>query len=231
MNKLNIIVVLPFVLFFMFLSPIAQANDDFEIITIIATNKVEKNNKNISMVKKEAVLNALNLSVQRAMINMITVTKISQNLEFLYDLINLQKYILSYKVIGELEKRTHYIVAVESKINAQALEKFFMDYGIIDKKINIKEKIIKTKIQGKDYFTNFIILKRILREIKGVQDIETKEISSDYALVDIILHGSIEKFANSLMEKTFDSFAIEISDIIDNSLVIKFLPNPNPNHI
>ncbi|OQY01825.1 MAG: hypothetical protein B6I26_02350 [Desulfobacteraceae bacterium 4572_130] len=226
MNKLNIII--PVVLFFMFLSPLAQGNDDFEIITVIATSKIEKNNENISKVKRKALLNALNLSVQRAMVDMMTVTKINQGLEFLYSLINLQKYVLSYRVIAELEKRTHYIVAVESKINAVTIEKLFIEHRIIDKKTNIQETIIKTKIQGKQYFTNFIKLKRILKKIKGIQDIQTKEISSDYALVNIIFNGSTEKFTNTIREKTFDSFAIEISDIINNSLVIKFIPNQLP---
>ncbi len=84
--------------------------------------------------------------------------------------------------------------------------------------------IIEITIKGTDYLSSFIMLKRIMNKMDGIQDIQTKELGSDQAVADIKFLGSAKKLANALMLQTFDSFGIEISDVKDASLTIKFVP-------
>ncbi len=85
-------------------------------------------------------------------------------------------------------------------------------------------RIIEIRIKGTDYLSSFIMLKRIMNKMDGIQDIQTKELGSDQAVADIKFLGTAKKLANALMLQTFDSFGIEISDVKDASLTIKFVP-------
>ena len=83
---------------------------------------------------------------------------------------------------------------------------------------------IETRIEGDDYLSSFIMLRKMLNSMSGIKDIQTKELSSDNAVVDIIYQGNGKKLADALMMQTFDSFNLSLSDITDHSLTIKFIP-------
>lgn len=83
---------------------------------------------------------------------------------------------------------------------------------------------IATRIEGDDYLSSFIMLRKILNTMSGIKDIQTKELSSDNAVVDIIYQGNGKKLADALMMQTFGSFNLSLSDITDQSLTIKFIP-------
>ncbi|MEA1967522.1 MAG: hypothetical protein U9N77_04835 [Thermodesulfobacteriota bacterium] len=88
-----------------------------------------------------------------------------------------------------------------------------------------KVQAIEVRIDGTDYLANFIMLRRVLNKMDGIDAVKTTELGADQAVVDIAFKGSAEKLADSLMLKTFDSFAIELSDITDTSLSIRFVPD------
>jgi len=83
---------------------------------------------------------------------------------------------------------------------------------------------IETRIEGDDYLSSFIMLRKILNTMSGIKDIQTRELSSDNAIVDIIYQGNGRKLADALMVQTFDSFNLNISDVTDKSLTIRFIP-------
>lgn len=84
--------------------------------------------------------------------------------------------------------------------------------------------IIETKIEGTDYLSSFIMLRKTLDDMSGIKDVQTKELSSDQAFVDILYEGDAKKLADALILKTFDSFGLELSQVTMNSLTIRFLP-------
>lgn len=86
---------------------------------------------------------------------------------------------------------------------------------------------IETRIEGTDYLSSFILLRRILNQMDGIDDIQTKELGSKQAVVDIVYQGGARKLADALMLKNFNSFGIEISDVADNSLTIRFVTENN----
>lgn len=82
---------------------------------------------------------------------------------------------------------------------------------------------IETRVEGTDYLSSFILLRKVLNDMPGIQDVKTKELGSERAVVDIMFKGDAETLANNLMLKTFDSFTIEISEVTPSSMVLRFV--------
>ncbi|MFO7885274.1 MAG: hypothetical protein R6U68_10655 [Desulfobacteraceae bacterium] len=87
-----------------------------------------------------------------------------------------------------------------------------------------KARLVEVTIAGSDYLSNFIMLRRVLNQMEGIEDVKTTELGSEKALVNIIFRGSAKKLADFLMLKTFDDFGLEIFDVKDDSLSIRFVP-------
>lgn len=84
-------------------------------------------------------------------------------------------------------------------------------------------RAIETRVEGADYLSSFIMLRKVLNNMPGIEDVQTKEIGSDRAVVDILFKGNAGKLADLLMLKTFDSFGIEMSEVTQDSMVIRFV--------
>lgn len=82
---------------------------------------------------------------------------------------------------------------------------------------------IETQVKGTDYLSSFIMLRKVLGDMPGIQDIKTRELGSDRAVVDILFKGNAATLADLLMLKTFDSFSVEISEVTQASMVIRFI--------
>ena len=50
-----------------------------------------------------------------------------------------------------------------------------------------------------------------------------KEIGSNSALVQILYKGTPTRFADALMLKTFDSFGLEITEVADDLVTLRFI--------
>lgn len=87
-----------------------------------------------------------------------------------------------------------------------------------------KQQSIEAKIEGSDYLSSFILLRKVLQKMPEIQEIQTRELGSEEAIVDILYKGSAVGLADALLLKTFDSFGIEIYDVKDKSLTIRFVP-------
>lgn len=88
---------------------------------------------------------------------------------------------------------------------------------------SLESQSIETRVEGTDYLTSLIMLRRVLGTMKGIDDVQTKELASDHAVVDILFQGSPRKLADSLILERFDTFSIELSDITESSLTIRFV--------
>ncbi|MCK5311223.1 MAG: hypothetical protein KAJ62_03895 [Desulfobacteraceae bacterium] len=86
-----------------------------------------------------------------------------------------------------------------------------------------KEQNIETRIEGEDYLSSFILLRKALNGMEGVKSVQTKELGADQAVVSILFKGNAEKLAQALLLKTFNSFGIELYNVKDKSFTIKFV--------
>ncbi len=87
-----------------------------------------------------------------------------------------------------------------------------------------KEHFIETRIEGEDYLSSFILLRKTLNNMQGIKRVQTKELGADQAIVSILFKGNADKLAQALLLKTFKSFGLEIYNVKDRSLTIKFVP-------
>ncbi len=84
-------------------------------------------------------------------------------------------------------------------------------------------RAIETRVEGTDYLSSFIMLRKVLKDMPGIQDVKTRELGSDRAMVDIMFKGNAVTLADRLMLKTFDLFAIEISEVTPLSMTLRFV--------
>ena len=86
-----------------------------------------------------------------------------------------------------------------------------------------KEHTFDVNIEGENFLPRFIALKQKLKQMPGIENMQPSEMGSNYAVMQIFYKGKPSQFADMLMLKTFGSFGLEISDVRDNFLNIKFI--------
>jgi len=83
---------------------------------------------------------------------------------------------------------------------------------------------IETRFEGVDYLANFIMLRKVLKSTPGIEGVQTRELGTDKAVVEILFKGNAKKLADLLMVKTFETFSLETADVVEDSMVIRFVP-------
>ncbi|MEN8210887.1 MAG: hypothetical protein ABFR31_04155, partial [Thermodesulfobacteriota bacterium] len=146
--------------------------------------------------------------------------------------INLKGYYLKTgkKVIeSRVQAAAKSNLAKEGNILAVSRAAKLSAVDLIDK-INIfwtqnlrKEHAFDVNIEGENFLPRFIALKQKLKQMPGIENMQPSEMGSNYAVMQIFYKGKPSKFADMLMLKTFDSFGLEISDVRDDFLNIKFI--------
>ena len=86
-----------------------------------------------------------------------------------------------------------------------------------------KEASFDLRLSGDNFLPRFIALKQRLREMPEFTSMLQKEIGSNSALVQILYKGTPTRFADALMLKTFDSFGLEITEVADDLVTLRFI--------
>nr|WP_321401926.1 hypothetical protein [uncultured Desulfobacter sp.] len=89
-----------------------------------------------------------------------------------------------------------------------------------------EKKAFDLYVEGDNFLTRFIALKRQLKEIREIEDISPRELGSSHAIMEVSYKGTPAQFANAVMLKTFEEFGIEVSMVSDNAVKIKFVAEP-----
>lgn len=79
-------------------------------------------------------------------------------------------------------------------------------------------------LKGAGNLANFVMFRRMLSNIPGVEFVQVKELKSDKARISVDFHGKARELADALMLKAFESFGINIYDVSDNQLKIELIP-------
>ncbi|RLC03584.1 MAG: hypothetical protein DRH34_05480 [Deltaproteobacteria bacterium] len=86
-----------------------------------------------------------------------------------------------------------------------------------------KEHAFDTRIEGENFLPRFIALKQRFKQMSGIENMQPKEMGSNYAILQIFYKGKPSQFADAVMLKTFESFGLEISDVTEEFVLIKFI--------
>ncbi|MCD4675277.1 MAG: hypothetical protein K8S18_04680, partial [Desulfobacula sp.] len=105
-----------------------------QVLTGVTTGKRRVVNHNIQQAKKKAVSDALKVSLQNAFATLVSRQVFASNLDFFYDqvLSHTSDYIITYRVLGGIENKGHYLVGVESKVDLTLLEKILTKARILN---------------------------------------------------------------------------------------------------
>ena len=86
-----------------------------------------------------------------------------------------------------------------------------------------KENSFNVAIEGENFLPRFLALKRRFQNIRDIQNMQPREIGSSHAVMEITYKGSPEQFANAVLLKTFEGFGIEIAEVSEEGIHIRFV--------
>ena len=84
-------------------------------------------------------------------------------------------------------------------------------------------------VEGDNFLTRFIALKRQLKDIRDIDDISPRELGSSHAIMEVSYKGTPAQFANAVMLRTFEEFGIEVSMVSDDAVKIRFVASVKNN--
>ena len=79
-------------------------------------------------------------------------------------------------------------------------------------------------VEGTDNLVNFEKFRRIITQMSGVRNLQTKEMKADEATITLEFQGDAKTLADALMLKTFESIGINIYEVSHNHLKIQLVP-------
>ena len=83
---------------------------------------------------------------------------------------------------------------------------------------------IKIIVEGTRVLSNFVKFRSALSSLDNVREIQSSEMKADKATVIVEYNGDVNTLAESLMLKSFESFGINISEVLPDQLRIVLVP-------
>lgn len=91
-----------------------------------------------------------------------------------------------------------------------------------------KEHAFDVKLEGENFLSRFIALKQQFKQMPGIVNMQPKEMGSNSAVMEMLYKGETTQFADALMLKTFGSFGLEILEVTDSLVTIRFIEKAEP---
>ncbi len=88
-----------------------------------------------------------------------------------------------------------------------------------------RENQFDLTVEGDNFLARFIALKRRLKDIRDIENMQPKEIGSSHAVMEIVFKGSPQQFADAVFLKTFEGFGLEIVEVTEEQVRIRFTEN------
>jgi hypothetical protein len=82
---------------------------------------------------------------------------------------------------------------------------------------------IEIQLSGTRNLANFVMFRRMLNTVEGVQGVQVKELKADNAILNVDYKGKPKELADALMLNAFETFGINIYEVAEDSLRIQLL--------
>jgi hypothetical protein len=89
-----------------------------------------------------------------------------------------------------------------------------------------KKTTFDVRIEGDQLIPRFIALKKRFAEIPEIENVQPREIGSDQAILEMVYQGGPDQFVDRIMLKTFDGFGIEVVELTDTRVSLRFVEGP-----
>ncbi|WP_022666509.1 hypothetical protein [Desulfospira joergensenii] len=117
-------------------------------------------------------------------------------------------------------------IAKASDLAAQELSRKLDQFWVQNLR---KENTFDLAVEGEDFLSRFIALKKRFKEMPDIENIQPREIGSSSAVMEMVYKGSASQFADTLMLKTFEGFGLEIAEVTDSRVFIRFIEKQDQN--
>lgn len=89
-----------------------------------------------------------------------------------------------------------------------------------------KEETVKIKVivEGTRVLTNFVKFRNVLSSLNNVKEIQSSEMKADRATVIVEYNGDANTLAEMLLSKSFETFGINISEVLPDQLRVVLMP-------
>ena len=84
---------------------------------------------------------------------------------------------------------------------------------------------IEIQLTGTKNLANFVMFRRMLNTISGVEGVQVKELQTDNAVLNVDFKGKPKELADALMVNAFETFGINIYEISQAGLKIQLISN------
>ncbi len=82
---------------------------------------------------------------------------------------------------------------------------------------------IEMDITGTHDLANFVIFRRVVKNLPGVKSVQTREMKSDEATLSVDYQGQADALANALMLNTFEGFRIDITGVTTEQMHVALI--------
>ncbi|MGB7918986.1 MAG: hypothetical protein WCF40_02930 [Desulfobacterales bacterium] len=84
---------------------------------------------------------------------------------------------------------------------------------------------IDIQLTGTHNLANFVQFRRMLTSVSGVVDVQVKELKTDDAALSVSYRGKPRELADALMLNAFETFSINIHEVMPDRLKIQLIPH------
>jgi len=99
------------------------------------------------------------------------------------------------------------------------------DVGSAWQKELLEADKIEIQLGGTGNLANFVMFRRMLTAVEGVEGLTVQELKSDSAVLKVAYRGKARQLADALMLRAFDTFGINIYEVGEDNLKIKLIAN------
>lgn len=85
-------------------------------------------------------------------------------------------------------------------------------------------RVVEIVVEGTGSLSNFVMFRRVLSELPGVNDIQIKELKADEARISVRFQGDGKQLADSLMMKSYETFGIDIFEVGPEIIKVELIP-------
>jgi hypothetical protein len=223
-KKCNIVLFLAIVIM-LFLFQIVKAEEEStnsKTIVVIGTGIINENN--IASAREKAISEGLVTAVGVVMADVVPLEIFVPNFQTLNEIIytNTENFISGYRVLAETKHKNLYRVIVQAEVSVVKIKQELVKIGImVREKETAKIKVI---VEGTRVLSNFVKFRSALSSLDNVREIQSSEMKADKATVIVEYNGDVNTLAESLMLKSFESFGINISEVLPDQLRIVLVP-------
>ena len=82
---------------------------------------------------------------------------------------------------------------------------------------------IEVELTGTKNLANFVMFRRMLNTIPGVEGLQVRELKADTAVLNVDYKGKTSDLADALMLNAFETFGINIFEVTENSLKVQLI--------